>query len=379
MRAVQLPSGSYRVQVMIDGVSHSITRNTAAEALREAEMLRKGITVKTLRQCCLEYIELREAVLSASTIRGYKQITANMMQTIMDSPAAALTTQEFQRAVNLDLKTHSPKTMQNAVGFIQSVLADNEIERKKIRLPQIIRNERAFLEPDELLVFIDAIQGHKWEAGMLLMCHGLRASEALNIQRKNITTNCIAVRGAAVLDENESLVRQAMNKNQSSRRDVPVLIPNLLVAVAHMRPEEYVCPANKSQAVHHAINSVCRKLGMPEVGCHGLRHSFCSLCYSLGLSEKTTMALGGWSDFNTMRKIYTHLSQGKRTAETEKLTDFFTRISHNTPKTRVPVVAEMPLPERTPIGAVMVEAAGIEQHSIEESCPSLLADYTVYF
>ena len=378
MRAVQLPSGSYRVQVMIDGVSHSITRKTAAEALREAEMLRKGITVKTLRQCCLEYIELREAVLSASTIRGYKQITANMMQTIMDSPAAALTTQEFQRAVNLDLKTHSPKTMQNAVGFIQSVLADNEIERKKIRLPQIIRNERAFLEPEELLLFVEAIRGHKWEAGMLLMCHGLRASEAMNVKRKNITDNGIAVRGAAVLGENDVLVRQEANKNQSSRRDVPVLIPNLLVAVAHMRPEEYVCPANKSQAVHHAINSVCRKLGFPEIGCHGLRHSFCSLCYSLGLSEKTTMALGGWSDFNTMRKIYTHLSQGKRTAETEKLTDFFTRISHNSPKTRVPVVAEMPLPERTPIGAVMVEAAGIELDSIEEGCPSLLADYSVY-
>lgn len=378
MRAVQLPSGSYRVQVMIDGVSHSITRNTAEEALREAEMLRKGITVKTLRQCCLEYIELREAVLSASTIRGYKQITANMMQTIMDSPAAALTTQEFQRAVNLDLKTHSPKTMQNAVGFIQSVLADNEIERKKIRLPQIIRNERAFLEPEELLLFVEAIRGHKWEAGMLLMCHGLRASEAMNVKRKNITENGIAVRGAAVLGENDVLVRQEANKNQSSRRDVPVLIPNLYLSVAGIGPDEYVCPANKSQAVHHAINSVCRKLGFPEIGCHGLRHSFCSLCYSLGLSEKTTMQLGGWSDFNTMRKIYTHLSLRKKQEDTDKLTDFFTRISHEN-KTRVPMGAENPPPVGVPMGAVMVEAAGIELESIEEGCPSLFADYTVYF
>lgn len=379
MRAVQLPSGSYRVQVMIDGISHSITRPTAEEALRAAEMLKAGKTEKTLRECCLDYIELREAVLSASSVRGYKQITKNMLQSIMDVPIAEITTQAMQRAVNLDLKTHGAKTLQNAVGFVQSVFAENDIERKKIKLPQIIRNERAFLEPDELLLFIDSIVGHKWEAGMLLMCHGLRASEALNIQRKNITANCIAVRGAAVLNEKEELTRQAMNKNQSSRRDVPVLIPNLLTAVAHMKPDEYVCPANKSQAVHHAINSVCRKLGMPEVGCHGLRHSFCSLCYSLGLSEKTTMALGGWSDFNTMRKIYTHLSQGKRTAETEKLTDFFTRISHGASKTRVPMGAEIPLPERTPIGAVMVEAAGIELESIEEGCPSLLADYTVYF
>lgn len=378
MRAVLLPSGSYRVQVMIDGVSHSITRQTAEEAIRAAEMLKSGKTGKSLRECCLDYIELREAVLSASSVRGYKQITKNMLQSIMDIPIAEITTQAMQRAVNLDLKTHGPKTMQNAVGFIQSVFAENDIERKKIKLPQIVRNERAFLEPDELLVFIDAIQGHKWEAGMLLMCHGLRASEAMNIQRKNITTNCIAVRGAAVLDENESLVRQAMNKNQSSRRDVPVLIPNLLTAVAHMKPDEYVCPANKSQAVHHAINAVCRKLGFPEIGCHGLRHSFCSLCYSLGLSEKTTMALGGWSDFNTMRKIYTHLSQGKRTAETEKLTDFFTRISHEQPKRGFNVGAEMPPPERTPMGVEMVEAAGIELDSIEESCPSLLADYTVY-
>jgi len=379
MKTVQLPSGSYRVQVMVDGVSHSITRSTPEEAIRAAEMLRNGKTGATLRECCMEYIELRECTLSASTVRGYRQITNYMLQTIIDTPIAEITDKTMQRAVNADLKTHSPKTMQNAVGFFQSVFAENGIERKKIRLPQIVRNERAFLEPDELLTFIDAIRGHKWEAGMLLMCHGLRASEALNIQRKQITPNCIAVRGAAVQNENYELTRQSANKNQSSRRDVPILIPNLLVAVSHMKPDEFVCPAAHSQTIHHAINAICSTLGFPMIGCHGLRHSFCSLCYSLGISEKTTMQLGGWSDYSTMRKIYTHVSQGKRTAETEKLTDFFTRISHADKKTRVPMGAEMPPPERTPMGVVMVEAAGIEPVLIEEGTPSFLADYSVYF
>ena len=56
---------------------------------------------------------------------------------------------------------------------------------------------------------------------------------------------------------------------------------------------------------------------------HALRHSFASLAYSLGLSELATMRLGGWADYGTMRKIYTHLSKHDLADAADTLSDFF--------------------------------------------------------
>ena len=59
------------------------------------------------------------------------------------------------------------------------------------------------------------------------------------------------------------------------------------------------------------------------MGVHGLRHSFASLAFHLGLTEQETMELGGWSDYNTMRKIYTHLAAADRLKSQNKMAAFF--------------------------------------------------------
>ena len=56
---------------------------------------------------------------------------------------------------------------------------------------------------------------------------------------------------------------------------------------------------------------------------HGLRHSFASLCYHLGIPAKIAMQLGGWSDMQTMLRIYTHISQRDIGARVEDLRSFF--------------------------------------------------------
>lgn len=70
-----------------------------------------------------------------------------------------------------------------------------------------------------------------------------------------------------------------------------------------------------------------RANSLPEVGVQGLRHSFASLAYHLKLSEQETMQLGGWSDYKTMRKIYTHLAKVDRLKAENKITSFFSSAS----------------------------------------------------
>jgi integrase len=112
----------------------------------------------------------------------------------------------------------------------------------------------------------------------------------------------------------------------SSRRDVPILIPELNAAIQaadHTKPVVSYGP----NSIADAVNNVCQKNNLPQVGVHGLRHSFASLCYHLEVPEKVVMQLGGWSDNGTMRKIYTHLAKKDVMKNVDVLRDFF-QIGH---------------------------------------------------
>ncbi len=88
------------------------------------------------------------------------------------------------------------------------------------------------------------------------------------------------------------------------------------------RSGEYVCTVPPDR-LRETINRICRKNGLPEVGIHGLRHSFASLGYHLGIPAKAMQQAGGWSDDHTMLKIYTHIAQSDDVRHRSALTQFF--------------------------------------------------------
>ena len=68
---------------------------------------------------------------------------------------------------------------------------------------------------------------------------------------------------------------------------------------------------------------MCAANGLPQVGNHGLRHSFASLAYHLGIPEKIAMEIGGWEDSKTMHDIYTHLAKRDIAKRSEDFSNFF--------------------------------------------------------
>ena len=75
--------------------------------------------------------------------------------------------------------------------------------------------------------------------------------------------------------------------------------------------------------IWRTINKICERNGLPKVGIHGLRHSFVSLAYHLDVPEKIVMEIGGWSDYQTMRKIYTHIAKSDISKYTDQFKLFF--------------------------------------------------------
>lgn len=330
----KLPSGSWNVRIQLDGESYSVTRPTKKECIAEAAALKARVkdarkrTGKTLTKAIDRYIEDRENILSPSTIRGYRAIQRLRFQTAMSRCIDDITQEQWQRLVNMEARSCSAKTLKNAWGFISSVVLDATGRKIVVRLPQVVANDLPFLTAEQIPTFLQAIKGDFCEIAILLGLSSLRRSEIMAVRWEDIdlSAGCIYVHGSAVHDENGSLIYREENKNTSSRRTVPFLIPQLRAAVeAAEKRTEYVVTCNPN-TIYNSTNRACRKAGLPEIGAHGLRRSFASLAYHLNVPEEVTMKAGGWSDIYTMRKIYTKISEKDITDQGQIYEAFFAHI-----------------------------------------------------
>lgn len=325
----QLPSGAWTIQLRAEG--QSVTEPTAALCTAKARAIRAGFLEAkkaapnmTVSEMLESYIDKRREVLSPSTIRGYEYIRKMRFAAVMDDEAAAV---DWQAAINEDAAKYGAKTVKNAWGLVSAALAASGFDIPRVTLPQIIKKDQPWLDYEQIGEFLSAVEGEACEVAALLALHSLRASELLALTAKDIDLKGgkIKVRGAAVLDENNRLVTKQQNKNATSRRDVPIMIPRLreLLPLAIEEAEGGALISTSPNTLRSQINAVCRRAGLPLVGVHGLRRSFASLAYHLEWSELATMHVGGWADYQTMRDIYTKLAEKDKQAEIKKMSNFY--------------------------------------------------------
>ena len=331
-KARRLKSGTWFIQLRLDGQSYYVTATTERDCRRRAELIkaehRSGKRMErneemTLRKACDAYIaKKRTARASPETVRGYIVIRDHRFPDVMDKPLGKV--RDWQREYDKEAARLSPKTMKNTWSFLKSACKSScgfvlpDIEQVKH-----VREEHLFLEPDQIKQFVPAAAKSKYAIPMLLCLSSCRSSEVQGLTWDNVDLahNRIQIKGAVVRDENNQYVAKDDNKTVESARYIPIFIPELRAALEAVEDKTGRVVTARPNTVYRNVNSLCKSLGLPEVGNHGLRHSFASLCYSLEIPVKITMQLGGWSDYNTVMRIYTHLSKkdvGKYTSELEQ-------------------------------------------------------------
>ncbi len=330
----KLKSGTWFLQMRLGGVSVPVTAETKTQCIQAAELIKAEYrngkrefhkSDLTLREACERHIARKERQRkSPETIRGYDVIMRNRFQSAMDRKVSSI--KNWQELYDEDAYHLSAKTMTNTWSFIKSACKTE----CGITLPEIERatphqTEHSFLEPEQVKVFVSAAAKSKHAIAMLLHLSSCRASEVRGMtwERVDLVNKRILIKGAMVRDKNNQLVEKAENKTKESTRYIPIFIPELddaLKAVPEKQRTGFVVTA-RANTIYTAINKICKENGLPEIGTHGLRHSFSSLCYSLNVPIKITMQIGGWDDYNTVLKIYTHLAKsdiGKYTADINK-------------------------------------------------------------
>lgn len=340
----RLKSGSYFIQLRLNGVSVPVLATTPKECKAEARMIKAEYLAgkriieaqkadPTLKAAMTAYIDARRNVLSPSTICGYVRIRDNRFGEVIDKQLSKI--KDWQSVIDTEAKAHAPKTVRNEWRFVCSVLRANGILPPTVNLPQLIKAEHAYLEPEQIPAFVAAAKDDRACIQALLGLHSLRRSEiaALKWEDIDLKAGQIHVRGAAVFDEKNNLVQKQTTKNYASARTVPIMIPELKAALEAV-PEEKrsgrvvtVAP----DVIRRQVNRICEQNGLPKIGAHGLRHSFASLAFSadVGMTEREVMELGGWSDPQTVHKIYEHLAQRNRLKATNKMAQFYQNANKN--------------------------------------------------
>ena len=360
--AKKLPSGSWRCQVfshyepqydssgapVIDPktgkqkkkrIYESFTCDDPSKAgKREAEYAaaefamqkkeRKRPTNLTLREAIDKYIENSDAVLSPTTIEGYKVIKQHAFQNIMDTKLRDITKELLQNAVNEESKRKrkrtdkqiSPKTVKNEYGLITAVLnAYYPSLDCTVRLPDRPVVIKELLQPD---VIFDAVKGTSVELPVLLaMWLSFSMSEIRGIRKStSIKDGYITIRQVVVDVKNVPIEKsQAKTHTRIRKLRIPPYIQQLINATD---PDEDFLVPMSGAAIYNKFSRILKKHGLPHMAFHDLRHINASVMALLRIPDKYAQERGGWKSDHVMKKVYVQ-TFSENCEEVDKLIDHY--------------------------------------------------------
>ena len=334
-KAKKLPSGNWNIRMRLAGEEISITRSTEAACKQEAQLVKaehlagkriavgREVSEATLQQIQKAFIKARRAVLSPSTIKGYEQMAKWRWSGYQNQELRHI---NWQSMINDELEKVTPKTVRNAWALVAASLRHAGYPVPKVKLAACPVHEIDFMQPDEIPLFIDEVRGKRYEIAALLLLHGLRVSEVRGLTWSNVDTKhgMLHIRGS-VVEGPDGFVEKQTNKNQSSSRDVPVMIPRLSELLKDGGPpDDRIVTLCSSVILRDIKRASAHAIGRP-ITSHGLRHSWASAMYSLGpvISERQMMQWGGWSDIQTMHKVYIRLAAAAEDRARQAATAFF--------------------------------------------------------
>lgn len=336
MKAKKLPSGNYRTQVILGydengkRIVKSFTADTPHEAIRMAMEFKSDKAIHTIprsmnvEQAFTQYIEARDNVLSPSTIRGYRIIQDTRLQSIMRINIMQLTINDIQRAVNLDAKRLSHKSLKSSLSLLKSVLAVQgvEINIKRVTLPPKKKKQIVLPTVPEIL---HQIVGTDIELPCLLaMWLSLRISEVRGLQFRDVSPDgkTISVCRARMYFDGHEVVRDCNKTYESTRTNtLPPYILHLIQNIPHTSDEDFIVDLGYSYIKNH-FKALMHEAGY-DITFHKLRHAFATTLNDLGIPSNYIQKLGGWSTDNVMKSVYTHTTTAKETEYQNKIDAFF--------------------------------------------------------
>lgn len=298
---------SYRVQKMYKGKRYSITLDHKPTK-REAEKLiydiiNNEVTTApgSFQEHAEKYLDMKSAVLSPSTIRGYSVILNNIPYYFKNKVLKSISQQDVQILINELSKALAPKTVRNINGFISAVIKSvNPNWTSNATLPQKKVEPFYVPEKEDVRRILDYCKGTRYEVPLWLAAYGLRRSETCALLTSDLKDNIITVNKAMVQGKDKKWYIKITKTAESTRE---VIVDDYVAGLILAMPEGNVYSGSPGQ-INEYLQATQKKLGIPKFRLHLMRHFFASTARE-HMGDTYVEEAGGWKHGSQiMKKVY---------------------------------------------------------------------------
>lgn len=334
-RPVELPSGKWRCQVMVDGKRFDVIEDDPATAHAKALAVKAGLLEReksstkdlTVGEAIDRYIESKDAVLSPSTVMGYKKVRKNALQGIMDIKLRDITQEDVQREINRMSRDKSPKYVRNAHGLLSAALSVYRPSMVlRTTMPQKQKKEIIIPTAEEVRLIAMAAKGSRFELPFLLAAWmGLRTSEIRGLTWDCIEGEYLHIKQALVDGENGP----ELKKTKTYSGDRKIKIPGYIMELFEKqnRTNRYILQIHRGQ-LYDTLNRYCKRCGIRHYRFHDLRHYQASVMLALGIPDKYAMERMGHSSTNMLKNVYQHTILSKEEEVAIQVDNYFEKNLH---------------------------------------------------
>lgn len=340
----RLPSGSIRKQVYLgkdasgkrryksftaatgDDLDLMIAAWKVARAAGELEPENvPSKEVLTVSEAVRRYIDLKEPVLSPTTVRGYKTDARNYISSdpIGLTDIEELTTKDVQLWISHLAEDVSPKTIRNAYGLLKSSV---QMFRPdwfvRVTLPQKRPADLYCPSDADIKALLAVVDDRELEIAILLAAFGpMRRSEIMALESTDVQGSTISITKALVQnDDKEWVIKEPKTVTSRRKIDMPEFVIERMKGI---KGRIIKCTPN---ALSDKYQRAIKEANCPNFRFHDLRHYGASIMHAMGIPDKYVMARGGWSSNGVMQRVYQNVIDKEQVKQTRKINSHFSRM-----------------------------------------------------
>jgi integrase len=369
----QLPSGTYRAQITLQGHRLAFTAKTRRECQewirRTRDRIDDGMTYANTRLKLGDYLSdwlaMEKSVFRSTTWAHYNQLIRMYIVpyiggiTLVD--VRTLDIQglynhliELQVGIPTIRKTH--KLLRSALGTAVEVGMIGRNPVSYAHPPREPELEIRILDETQISQFLASISGHKWEALFFLaITTGMRRGELLALRWENMDwiKRTIRIEQQLSHTSNAGTIFQPL-KTKSSRRTIALGEKTILVLRAHYESQRIQRLAKGSKWIDYGLiftnakgGPICASYlirvfqrlleasGLPKVRFHSIRHSAATVMLRNGVQISVVSRRLGHSKISTTLDVYSHILDGMQSEAADKMDELVTPIKLHTNYTRM--------------------------------------------
>lgn len=334
--AKKLPSGSWRCQVYShrDPSGKRVYKSFTAPTKKQAELLAvqylndpsvKKKEALAVSDAIDRYITAKAGVLSASTIRGYRQMKDTYYADIDGYDIYKITTEDLQKYISSISGTLSAKSVSNIYGLLSATLAMFRPDAVfRVTLPKKVRPRKVSPSSEQVQALFFSADASMKVCISLAAFGSLRRGEICALKYGDISGDIISVHADMVENSDNQFEYKEIPKTSESIRLVRV--PEAVIRlIGHGNPEDFIIQRTPN-AVTHAFTRLRNRLGL-NICLHDLRHYFASIGVVLGVPDTYLSHFGGWRQGSgVMKEVYQNIIEDEKNKYQELMKNHFSEI-----------------------------------------------------